>query len=261
MRGHRGGEASDEVLEHRAELPTVPVAVGADRRASIERLLVERPSVDAIVLDDGFQHRRVARDLDLVLVDALRPAIDGSLLPLGWLREPASGLRRASAVVVTHARGIDPRIAALVEFHHGRLPVAWSDHAWSGLRVVVGDGAAELAVEPSWLEGRSVDVWAGIGNRDAFVAQVERLGARLRAAPRLADHHAYPPDCLARLAAAGGTDVVCTGKDWAKLSGLALPSGVRVIRPVLRLEFPVDGASLRALLVDGLARGDSRCRR
>jgi tetraacyldisaccharide 4'-kinase len=93
--GARGG-VSDEAEEFRAMLPGVPVAVGADRVASIARARAADQRIDCAVLDDAFQHRQIARDLDIVLVDAGRPAINGALLPAGWLREPARALRRAS---------------------------------------------------------------------------------------------------------------------------------------------------------------------
>jgi tetraacyldisaccharide 4'-kinase len=118
LRGHRGGERADEVMEHRATLDDVPVSVGADRRAAIMRLLADRPDVQALVLDDGFQHRAVARDLDLVLVDATRPCLDDRLLPWGWLREPLAALHRADGVIVTRATAVDGGLADALERWH-----------------------------------------------------------------------------------------------------------------------------------------------
>jgi len=260
MRGHRGGERSDEALEHRMEMPGVPVVVGADRRGAIERLLAGDPGVDAIVLDDGFQHRRVARDFNLVLVDATRPAIDGALLPLGWLREPARGLRRADAVVVTRATGIDAALAARIEHHHGRAPIAWSNHAWAGL--MVRESSVEVGAPVGWLRERRVAVWAGIGNRHAFVAQVRAGGAQVVHVPALADHAAYDAASVARLAAAcraaGATAVVCTAKDWVKIRGIVPSCGLAFARPELRLSMLVGEAALRARLAEALACGDSR---
>lgn len=263
IRGHRGGERSDEVLEHRSEMPEAPVAVGRDRRASIERLLARDASIDALVLDDGFQHRRVGRDLDLALVDASRPAIDGGLLPLGWLREPARALGRAHAVIVTRAGAVDDALVARIERHHGREPTAWSRHAWDGLRV--GSGADESREALDWLRGRRVAVWAGIGNREAFLEQVGLSGAHIVDAPQLPDHAAYSISSLADLAArsraAGAAEVVCTAKDWVKLRTLPGPTGIRFARPCLRLDFLQGESALRAMLVDALARGDSRSTR
>lgn len=259
-RGHRGGERSDEVLEHRMEAPEVPVAVGADRRRAIERLLEVRPGVDALVLDDGFQHRRVARDLDLVLVDAKRPAIDGALLPLGWLRESARALRRADAVIVTHADAVDDALAASIEGEHGRAPLAWARHGWEGLRV--WSAGVEAGEDTAWLRGRRVAVWAGIGHRAAFVEHARGIGAQVEQVAELADHAAYGPALVRRLAArcreAGVQVVLCTAKDWVKLRTLELPTEMRFARPTLRLSFERGEAALRAMLADALARGDLR---
>lgn len=260
MRGHRGGERSDEVLEHRMEMPGVPVAVGADRRGAIERLLSAEPGVDTLVLDDGFQHRRVARDLDLVLVDATRPAIDGALLPLGWLREPARALRRADAVVVTRASGVDASLADRIAHHHGRGPIAWSSHAWEGLCVRLG--GVESRPGLAWLRGRRVAVWAGLGNPGAFVDQVRAAGAEVAHAPTLGDHATFTAARLVQLVAscrAGGADaVVCTAKDWVKLRELALPGDLAFARPELRLEWIAGESALRSRVADALARGDAR---
>jgi tetraacyldisaccharide 4'-kinase len=261
MRGHRGGESSDEALEHRAEMPETPVAVGAERRVAIERLRSTHGEVDALVLDDGFQHRQVARDLDLVLIDARRPAIDGALLPLGWLREPATSLRRASAVIVTRAERVDPALSSLIERLHGRPPLAWTRHAWSGLRVA-GDAASETDWTLDRLRGRSVAVWAGIGHPQAFVDQLTACGARVVDVPRLRDHQAFDARLVERLVVrargAGATEVVCTGKDWVKLRLLPLPSALTIVRPRLSIDFIEGRASLVRSLSDALARGDRR---
>jgi tetraacyldisaccharide 4'-kinase len=264
MRGHRGGESSDEVLEHRAEMPETPIAVGADRRGAIERLRRVHGGVDALVLDDGFQHRQVARDLDLVLVDARRPAIDGDVLPLGWLREPAEALRRADAVIVTRADGVDRGLGASIERLHGRPPIAWTRHAWTSLRVT-----DEPATETTWtldrLRGRSVSVWAGIGNPQAFVDQVIACGARVVDAPRLSDHQTFDRRQVERLVVrargAGATEVVCTGKDWVKLRLLPRPPALAFVRPALDIEFVEGSERLRQSLAEALARGDGRAAR
>ena len=132
MRGYRAGATgiSDEAAEYASRIPEVPLAVGADRIPAVAA--VPGPP-GSIVLDDGFQHRRVHRDLDIVLVDAVRSGFDRGMLPSGPRREPRSALRRADVVVVTRASKIDPVLAAEIERHHGRPPLAWTRHAWTGL--------------------------------------------------------------------------------------------------------------------------------
>lgn len=265
MRGHRGGESSDEVLEHRAEMPDTPVAVGADRRAAIERLVATDSSVDALVLDDGFQHRFVARDLDLVLVDAQGPSLQGAaLLPLGWLREPIEALRRADAVVLTRAERPDAGTDAVVRATCGRPAAARTRHAWSGLRV-----SDPVEGEQRWslerLRGRAIAIWAGIGNPEALAEQSRACGARVVDAPALGDHHAFTAQGVARLEArarrAGATDVLCTGKDWVKLRLLPRPTSMSILRPELELAFLEGEEALRALIFEAIARGDRRAGR
>ena len=221
LRGYApGGGASDEAAEHRAEMPDVPLAVGADRAASIAAARSSDPSIDCVVLDDGFQHRALARRLDVVLVDATRPAIGGALLPAGWLREPAEALRRAGLVVVTRARAVDPALAALVERFHGRPPAAWTRHEWSGI-ARLGAGGRDMPVGA--LEGKAVVCVTALGNPGPFVAEAQARGARVRADLRFRDHHRFgiaDVERIAALARAKDASVLCTGKDWAKLAPL-----------------------------------------
>ncbi len=100
---------SDEADEYRRAFPDLPLIARPDRIVGLRELLEKpfKPVVDCVVLDDGFQHRQIARDLDIVLVDASHPPMRDHLLPRGYLREPPESLRRASCVVITHAEMCD----------------------------------------------------------------------------------------------------------------------------------------------------------
>ncbi|MGE0479853.1 MAG: tetraacyldisaccharide 4'-kinase [Phycisphaerae bacterium] len=111
--GARPGRAADEVLELRAALHDTLVVVDADRVRGAAA--AAQQGADAVVLDDGFQHRRLRRDLDLVLVDALNPWGGGRLLPAGRLREPLASLRRAHAVIITRANQSNTETLAAIE--------------------------------------------------------------------------------------------------------------------------------------------------
>jgi len=224
--GARDG-VSDEAEEFRAMLPGVPVAVGADRVASIARARAVDQRIDCAVLDDAFQHRQIARDLDIVLVDAGRPAINGALLPAGWLREPARALRRASMVIVTRATSIDPILAAQIERLHGAPPAAWTRHAW--MRVErFGAGGRDMPLAA--LDGARLVVATALARPEAFVADVAAHGGRIAGDFRFRDHHAFSVqdvETIAARARATGAAVICSGKDWAKLSRLVHePAGV-----------------------------------
>lgn len=259
LRGYRSKDGvSDEAEEYRALLPGVRVAVGADRVAALERALCENPIIDCAILDDGFQHRRLARDLDIVLIDASRPALDGGLLPSGWLREPPEGLRRADMVVVTRATGVDAGLAASIERWHGRPPAAWTRHAWSGLDVFeCAPGAApSLRREPiGWLAGRLVDVCVGIGNPAPFLHELRAAGAQIGGTELRRDHAMYDARDAARLASQAASTKSClvvTGKDWVKLSTSLATAAERpavcVAVPRVDIEFIAGDARVRAAL-------------
>jgi len=244
MRGYRARHGrSDEASEHMASLPGVPVVASPDRALAIAHAIRKDAAIGVVVLDDGFQHRRVARDLDIVLVDATRPCLDDRLLPFGWQRERARSLARASAVVVTHARRIDASLAAQIRAHHGKEPLAWCDHAWSGVDLMQPGVHASRPADRagvSWLAGRRVALWAGVARPELIRQQAEASGATIVAMPLLRDHAHYSASGVRRLGAeardAGAEAILMTGKDWVKIEPLAaaLPVPAAVARLELR---------------------------
>ena len=255
---HGHGQASDEARQYRRVLEDVPVVAQPDRAAGIAALLASDAGrgVDCILLDDGFQHRRLARDFDIVLIDAARSPFEDRLLPAGWLREPVSSLGRADAVVITHAELATPeQIGALqdriaqVPCHRDRLcdlgalrPV--TRHVWTGLRVAEprranDQPAAALEcrhpagprtpADRNWAnqiravdyltDKRAVAVCA-IGSPDGFIAQAAAACRELTDRIVLPDHDRYAPKTVARIVvAAKHADIILTTeKDWSKLS-------------------------------------------
>jgi tetraacyldisaccharide 4'-kinase len=259
-------EGSDEAAEYRRLLPGVPVLVGADRaRCIAEHLRLGAAGGETkaacIVLDDGFQHRRLARDLDIVLLDATRPASHDRLFPRGWLREPVESLVRAHAVVVTHAEAAPPEaVATLAAWARGLGPrgmlVATARHAWVGLAGLgeTGEGAGEPPLSPvGAIAGKRVVVACAIGNPGPFLARA-RAAAEVVGEAVFRDHAGYGARELAEIAGlirAGRADaVITTEKDWSKLAGAAAERlGVPVVRA--RLDVDVDdpdGGLRRAVL-------------
>lgn len=256
LRGYRARDGlSDEAEEFRAMLPGIPVAVGADRLAALARARSAGKAFDCAVLDDGFQHRSLARDLDIVLVDATRPAIDGPLLPAGWLREPADALRRADLVVVTRARAVDDALAGRIASLSGRPPRAWAAHEWTRIERT-GAGGRDMPIEA--LRGTRVVAATALANPAAFVADAEAHGARVVADLRFRDHHAYSAADASRIAATARSKdaaVLCTGKDWAKLRPLVGDGGGTewlVVRAGIR--FLAGEADVRAALLAACGR-------
>ncbi len=237
--------------------PQVPIYV-ARRRALAARLaaLWDRPGL--IVLDDGFQHLRLARALDVVLVDAQQGLGNGRLLPLGPLREPLRAARRAHAVLISKAGlgdagALRGRIEAALG---GAVPVFTCDYRPAGLRRL-DDGAR---LPPETLRGRELRLLCGIAQPQGFVRTVEALGARVAGLEARPDHHAYPPADLARLAAlladgasgeaAAGPRWLTTEKDAVKLAGRLQPAQRMW---VLEMEVLPDAAA-RAFFFDFIAR-------
>jgi tetraacyldisaccharide 4'-kinase len=218
LRGYKSTQAghSDEAELLSAQLPGVPVVVNADRVAAAAQIASEHPEVDVLVLDDAFQHRRIARDLDVVLIDATHPFGFEHVLPRGLLREPLAGLARADAVVITRADQVtaDARaaVAQRIEHHHGHPPLAQCTHAWQR--------ALDPADQPVEITNRRVFAFCGLGNPSAFFRQAE-AHAEFCGARRFADHHDYTPadvETLAQQAQAQDAEaLLTTEKDWVKL--------------------------------------------
>lgn len=254
----RVGEANDEAQSLALELPGVPHEVHP-RRVEAARALVAR-GCDLVLLDDGFQHRRLARQLDLVLIDATRPwglpaVAEGvppvcELLPRGLLREPPAALARADALIVTRADQVSPRElevlrARLAELAPGR-PVATAEHRPRALRALQGGAALPLSA----LFESEVELVSAIGNPEAFERSLRALGARPRVHCRFPDHHAYVEADLTGLGERG-LRLVTTTKDAVKLGGLA--AARRLDAWVLEVEFALtSGAPAMAALFDAL---------
>jgi tetraacyldisaccharide 4'-kinase len=163
-----------------------PVGIGSDRFET-GRMIEERFGADVLILDDGFQHLRLERQLDIVLIDALRPFGGGEIFPLGWLREPLEALARAEIIVITRSecsRGtFDLRSA--VRRYNARAPIFHS-----------------RAVPEHWVEASSgrqipepalsrVGAFCGLGNPEAFWCTLEGMGLEIGERVVFDDHHAY----------------------------------------------------------------------
>jgi tetraacyldisaccharide 4'-kinase len=259
--------ASDEAQLLAEALPGVEHQLDPDR-ARGARALLER-GCDVVVLDDGFQHRRLARDLDLVLVDATRPwglpapAGGGdpvrALLPRGLLREPPAALSRAHAVVLTRADQAAPqaleRLRSELERLAPGLPLAVAEHRPRALRPLGGGPPEDVA----GLAGQRLELVSGIGNPEAFERSVRDLGAEVVAHRRFGDHHAYSAGDLAGLGA-DGARVLTTTKDAVKLASLAARAelSIRALEVELVLR---EGAGVLAALLDALPDARARAER
>jgi tetraacyldisaccharide 4'-kinase len=257
--GARSGRPNDEALELAIQLPDVPHVQNADRLAAAEAALRVNPR-QILILDDAFQHRRIARDLDIVLLDALEPFGYGHLLPRGLLREPVESLARAHVIALSRADAVDAMArqatrdrvqqvapqAVWLEMTH--QPVGLADHS---------ENHTPLAS----LAGKPIAAFCGIGNPDGFVHTLAACGLKVGAFRALPDHCAYSPGELAQLekwlqSAGPIAAAVCTRKDLVKIPRDRL-AGVPLWALEIKLEVRSGHAELEMMLEPLAARASS----
>jgi len=216
-------EAGDEALLLARKLPGVPVLMARNRAAG-GREAIRRFGAQAILLDDGFQHLRVERDLNIVLLDRANPLGYGYLLPRGLLREPLGALRRADLVVVTGTRAPEDS---------WRLPLRLREVRSSPLLhavytpTVLTEVKTGEAVTEAGLRDQAVVAFSGIANPLGFERTLRSLGIIPKDHLRYPDHYPYDASDLGTIARcmaeAGATVAVTTDKDAVRLQGHDLP--------------------------------------
>jgi tetraacyldisaccharide 4'-kinase len=208
----------DEPLLMARKAAPVPVWVGKDRWHS-GSLAIQTDGVDTLILDDGFQHLALERNLDLVLIDAHTPFGNGSLLPLGPLREPVAHLGRADAVVLTRAE--DPEkteeTRAKISRWFPEKPVFSCVHRLTGFKVGLdGQGIPSAA-----LDGRKAVAFAGIARPESFYALLQRAGILVSRTFTFPDHHQFHAADMAMLIGAmkenNAAYLITTEKDMVRL--------------------------------------------
>jgi tetraacyldisaccharide 4'-kinase len=180
---------NDEAMVLEQNLPDVPHLQGPNR-AELARLATEELESEVLLLDDGFQHRRLARDLDLVLVDATQPWGFAQLFPRGLLREGVTGLRRANAVIVTRCDLVSAAdVDAICRRVQQLVPNMLVAETCFEPVALIGDSDSVMPVEH--IKNGPIAAFCGIGNAEAFFQTLRRLGADLRATRSYPDHFRY----------------------------------------------------------------------
>jgi tetraacyldisaccharide 4'-kinase len=245
------GSTSDEVQLLQSRLgDSVAFGVGADRFARGREL--EKRGVKWFVLDDGFQHQKLKRDVDIVLIDATNPFGGGLLLPTGRLREPRSALSRADIVAITRSEHA-PAIEAAVR-RESDAPIFYARAQFDGILpepAAQYATPAELAARRSGGEGGSpvllhvqqsrLFVFCGIGNPSAFLADVRDWNYKIVGHKFLPDHHRYTARDMQAIEAeairANATVLVCTEKDVFNLPDAPRGSlGIHYLRMKLHID-------------------------
>ncbi len=231
-------QAGDEAWLLAKQLPECPVAVAKRREAAV-KLIAEGTEAQIVLLDDGFQYYRMARDVDLVLLDAYTASGSDWLFPAGLLREPYSYLSRASDIWITHSDIASEQQLARVEKIAQRyapgISVVITSHALDRLTTWDGE-AVGIEVLSEW----PVVATAGIGNPEAFFSHVAKLAGRPVSELVFADHHDYSSADWDTIAASAAdcehTVVVTTPKDAVKMPDPPAGLNVYVMHPTLDVQ-------------------------
>jgi len=214
--GGRQGQEADEVMLLRRELPGIPIVACPDRIAGGKQAIVQ--SAQMLIADDGFQHRRLGRDLDICLVDACFPFGGGKMLPAGRLREPLEGLARADMVILTRCDQVQEETVAQIRSqmreYTNDIPVLTSRHRVKHCVDLQGNILGDLT-------GRRMFAFAAIGRPESFFNTVRETGADVMGTRCFPDHHRFTTEELAEIrresADVGADMLICTAKDMVKI--------------------------------------------
>lgn len=217
-------EAGDEPRWLAERLPGVPVVVGENRLAA-GRVAVERCGATVLVLDDAFQHRTVAKDLEIVVVNGRAPWGNRHLFPRGMLREPLGALARADMFVVTNPASVADVEAVTLEVRRQNASAPVLTAAYDLVEAYDLDSGRRLGGDA--LAGRRLLAFAGLGTPQGFADTLAAAGVRTPALVEFPDHHWYAPDDVRSLArqsmATGAEGLITTEKDAVRLRGLPAP--------------------------------------
>jgi tetraacyldisaccharide 4'-kinase len=246
------GELSDEPAVLAKNCPGIQVIVDPDRVHGA-KTAIDRYSCEALVLDDGFQHRRLARDLNILAVDATCPFGYEKLLPAGLLREPLGELKRADAVVITRfdLAGAEQilNIEKFIRQTAGAIPIARAIHHHTHAVTLTGQ-----TIPPEQLRQQKLFVYCGIGNPGAFVNCLKQDQMTVVGTKFFNDHHVYTLRDVRAIAAqarqSGADMAICTQKDWVKTAAFCKQADeIAFGSLVMELEF-ISNADIIQTLVD-----------
>ncbi|MCA9398389.1 MAG: tetraacyldisaccharide 4'-kinase, partial [Candidatus Omnitrophica bacterium] len=229
---------SDEVQLLEEALLGVPILEGKNRYDNAKKTL-KQGHVDAFVMDDGFQHRRLKRDLNIVVVDALNPWGNRQMIPRGILREPLRSLKRADVIILTKvdlAQNVLPLKQEIQRIHPQAVVCETMHHPFA-----VHSLRSKERLEPSFLKGRKVCAISGIGNPDSFDKTLLALEADVHKHFIFEDHHIYTQTDVERIVnyalKNGVIYVITTQKDLPKLKPFIQTFGLKLNLLVLEIQF------------------------
>ncbi len=254
------GKLTDEPAILAKSCGQARVIVDSDRVQGAEKA-ISQSGARVLVLDDGFQHRRLRRDLDIIAIDATCPFGYEKILPAGFLREPLKGLKRAGAVVITRYEQAQPQAAdGIVERIKKINPdilIAKAVHEHPFAVMIKG---RKLTIEQ--LREKNIYAFCGIGNPDAFIENLKNLGLNIVGHKVYNDHHDYTENDIADIYEEAryldAEVVLSTEKDWVKTALLVKPESAIIFAYLaLKLRFVEGGEELKQL-VDETVNSDTK---
>ena len=217
------GKLTDEPAILAKSCHEATIVVDGDRVSGAQKAVTEFEA-KLIVMDDGFQHRRLSRNLDIVTIDATCPFGYGRLLPAGFLREPVGSLRRADVVVITRYDQVTEDKIAEVEKTIAKIapgiPIAKAVHRHPCAKMIKGQ---KLSIAD--LEAKTIFAFCGVGNPEAFLNRLEELGLNVVGSKVYNDHYRYSErdvtDIYEEAKYLGADLILSTQKDWFKTALLS----------------------------------------
>lgn len=251
-------EFGDEPLMLARSLPDVPIIVSKDRYEA-GRWAERELGAEVLVLDDAYQHLALARDLNILLIDATDPFGAFEMPPFGRLREPLYGIKRADAIIITRAdRPFDQgQTQAIIKYYRGdNVPVMYFYSTITELRHLTTGEVYDAKNFAGW----NIAVACGIANPRAFTEDVLQAGINIVSESFFADHHAFAQEDLDRITCAareaGADAIVTTEKDAVRLEGLT-HGDVPIYAAQLEIQSD-DEVRLKSLLLRTVSRKAKR---
>ena len=258
-RGYKTGRKGIDIDEPAVILqncPTTQVVVNPDRVAGAA-LAIEKFGSHVLIIDDGFQHRRLARDIDIVTIDAAEPFGFNKLLPAGLLREPVKSIARADAVVITRSDQVQAERLAEIEKKileiKADLAIARVIHKPVSIHT---PGGREISIDE--IKGKKIFAFCGIGNPGGFFDTIKNCGAEIKGSEIFDDHHHYTEEEIRQISRkaieCGAEFTLTTEKDWTKITNLNIDKKGNFAFIRIRIDF-TDGLEKLTHLINKTLAG------
>ena len=255
-RKHEPEHLTDEPAIFAESCPEIPVIVNPDRVGGAEEAAIKF-GTKVLIMDDGFQHRRLARDLDIITIDATLPFGHNKILPAGLLRESVSSLKRADAVVITRCDQVTENELGSIEKKLGSfnpdIIIAKSIHAPTYIKSMENK---EICIET--LKDKKIYAFCGIGNPNSFLSTIKAVGAEIVGSKIFNDHHNYTEACISDIikqAKLTKADLILTTqKDQNKINQKISPKPeIPIAYIAIEIKFLAEEDKLRGLIEKTLA--------